>query len=201
MKYTYSEDPCPCVLLEDVFDETQLDEVWKEIDFIRLSYQSDTGGARDDDGKLMKNNNGMFLNEVFTSPDYSKIMKHTTQQLFDNGWWHGIHHTWFGKMYGRMNHKSMLISEYSDGGYYHPHSDFDVFTALIWLWKEPKPFEGGDFYFVDRNKKITPENNSGIIFLGSEPHAVDEVKGDGRFVISTFITLSPDRKLRPNRQT
>ena len=192
MKYTFTEDPCPCVLIEDVYNETQLSEVWKEINFIRLSFKSDTGGARDDDGKLMKNNKGVFLSQVFKSPEYSKITQHTGQQLFLNNWWHDIHDTWFGKMYGRMNHTSTLVSEYSDGGYYYPHSDFSVFSALIWLWEEPKSFEGGNFYFTDRDKKITPKNNSGIIFLGSEPHAVDEVRGDGRVVISTFINLRPE---------
>lgn len=192
MRIEYSDAPCPHVLLHEFFSEEELKLVWQEIDLVRLSYQTfdgyDTGAATNSDGESLKQNSGSFLYDIYKDKKFSPIIKATEQNLFYNKWYESFDH-WFGRLYAKMNHLSTLLNEYNDGDHYKPHQDNDIFTALIWLWKEPKSFSGGNFYFTNHDKKIIPENNSGIIFLGSEHHAVDTVHGDGRYCISTFINL------------
>ena len=192
MRIEYSDAPCPHVLLHEFFSEEELKLVWQEIELVRLSYQTfdgyDTGAATNSDGESLKQNSGSFLYDIYKDKKFSPIIKATEQNLFYNKWYESFDH-WFGRLYAKMNHLSTLLNEYNDGDHYKPHQDNDIFTALIWLWKEPKSFSGGNFYFTNHDKKIIPENNSGIIFLGSEHHAVDTVHGDGRFCISTFINL------------
>ena len=97
---------------------------------------------------------------------------------------------WIRKMYSNTNWSCLLTSYYKNGDYYLPHTDNAVFTFLIWLWKEPKKFEGGNFYFSDINHKVECKNNSGIIFLSSEKHEVDKVITEhndfGRYCITMF---------------
>ena len=192
MRIEYSDAPCPHVLLHEFFSEEELKLVWQEIELVRLSYQTfdgyDTGAATNSDGESLKQNSGSFLYDIYRDKKFSPILKATEQNLFYNKWYESFDH-WFGRLYAKMNHLSSLLNEYNDGDHYKPHQDNDIFTALIWLWKEPKSFSGGNFYFTNYDKKIIPENNSGIIFLGSEHHAVDTVHGDGRYCISTFINL------------
>lgn len=192
MRIEYSDAPCPHVLLHEFFSEEELKLVWQEIELVRLSYQTfdgyDTGAATNSDGESLKQNSGSFLYDIYRDKKFSPILKATEQNLFYNKWYESFDH-WFGRLYAKMNHLSSLLNEYNDGDHYKPHQDNDIFTALIWLWKEPKSFSGGNFYFTNHDKKIIPENNSGIIFLGSEHHAVDTVHGDGRYCISTFINL------------
>jgi predicted 2-oxoglutarate/Fe(II)-dependent dioxygenase YbiX len=96
------------------------------------------------------------------------------------------------------NDDTTLISYYDNGGYYKSHQDSALYTAITWFFKEPKKFNGGDFYFSNYNHKIKLKNNKTILFPSVITHSVDEIVmnnesdvgcGYGRYAVSQFFHL------------
>lgn len=71
-------------------------------------------------------------------------------------------------------------------------------TAIIWFFKEPKRFEGGNLRLTELNETIECMHNRLIIFPSYYSHEVDELKLDekyrnkglGRFSITHFYSSS-----------
>jgi len=90
---------------------------------------------------------------------------------------------------------STLISYYEDTQYYKPHADLAKYSVLIWVFKEPKKFTGGDLILTDLDLKIECKNNRMVLFPGMCLHEVTEIKmkkgknklGDGRWCIVHFF--------------
>lgn len=140
----------------------------------------------------------MFLHQMYNVPNISAIISKTQSRLFNENIVELLPtNHWFVNLYRMCNWISVLLSYYEKEHYYKPHRDISVFTALIWLWKEPKQFTGGDFMFSDHDYSVECKNNRAIIFLGPEQHAVSTVnvneefigKNYGRYTISCFTGL------------
>lgn len=81
---------------------------------------------------------------------------------------------------------STLISHYECGDEYHSHRDEAILSALYYIWKEPKPFEGGDLYFDQF--KVPIDNNCLLLFPSCISHRVSKLtSGGGRWVVTQFI--------------
>ena len=72
-----------------------------------------------------------------------------------------------------------MVSYYEDGDYYKPHIDSMMFTCLIWVFREPKQFKGGEFVLPQAGVTIPMRNNRMILFPSYYTHAVNPVKFDG----------------------
>ena len=67
-------------------------------------------------------------------------------------------------------------------------------TALVWFYKEPKRFTGGDLTFTQSQQTVECKHNRMILFPSYYLHAVDEVsmeykyrgKGLGRYCLTHF---------------
>jgi predicted 2-oxoglutarate/Fe(II)-dependent dioxygenase YbiX len=66
---------------------------------------------------------------------------------------------------------------------------------LIWFYKEPKKFEGGELLFTEKEIKIDLKHNRMILFPSHFLHEVKPIKmkeefdkGYGRYSITKFIT-------------
>ena len=198
MKVTFFETPTPHLFLEEVFTEEELDFVWSEIDFLQPKFQDpkSTSGAELHD-KIFKKNSGIFLYEVYKNPFYSDILKYIQFKIYSNDlliskW----NIPWIRKTFEICNWDTALVSYYGDSDYYDSHGDRSIFTSLIWIWKEPKSFLGGEFSFDNYSYNVELKNNSGVIFLSTELHSVTPVKipkenfkNCGRYCISSFCGL------------
>lgn len=87
-----------------------------------------------------------------------------------------------------------LISYYEESQYYKPHFDEAKFTCLIWIFKEPKKFVGGDLILEDLDLKIKCVNNRLVVFPGFLLHEVTKIKmkkpyklGEGRYTLTHFF--------------
>jgi len=197
MQISFSDEVTPHIQLKNVFDQKTLDEVYLELDYLSKFFRSEeqTGPATADNGKILKKNKGIFLNEVYTSPKYSAISNFLIQNIFciDLDKNCNLHWKpdWLHRLWNNCSTCTSLVSYYENADYYEPHVDEAMFTGLIWIWKEPKQFNGGDLLLVDNKNLIKCENNSGIIFLSKEKHAVTPISlknpGYGRFCISVFL--------------
>ena len=91
-------------------------------------------------------------------------------------------HDHLSKMLKITNWETVLLSYYDEGDLYYPHHDVAMFTTLIWLWREPKAFTGGDLILNQYDHMIKAENNSGVIFLSPEIHSVTPVMKTNRWL-------------------
>tara|TARA_B100000035_G_scaffold10_1_gene12 strand:+ start:234 stop:824 length:591 start_codon:yes stop_codon:yes gene_type:complete len=196
MKLTPYSEPSPHILLEDVFTSNQLDNIWREINFItpHLTSAEYSGSAHSESGTILKKNRGLFLHKVYVDT----VMSPICQESFKVAWKSGISDYWISpwlqNMYNQTNWNTLLLSYYENTDHYKPHIDESVFTMLLWLWKEPKKFSGGNLYFPDANYAVECKNNCGIIFMSNEKHAVDPIildtPGYGRYCISVFSGIT-----------
>ena len=200
MKVTFFENPTPHLLLENVFTDQELDLVWKEIDFLHSNFVSGetTSPAFDTNtGEVLKKNMGLFLYDIYADPSYSNIINYTNGKLYGNKYlaeqWKI---PWMKESFLSVNWDAALISYYENSDYYKPHCDGANFTSLIWIWKEPKSFEGGDFFLDNHSHEMKVKNNCGIVFLSAEKHSVSSVKmtkktfeNYGRYCISSFCGI------------
>ena len=91
------------------------------------------------------------------------------------------------------NKDATLISYYDKAKYYKPHTDTTQFTCLIWMFKEPKQFFGGNLKLTAADTTIECVNNRMLMFPGYLEHEVTEIKskndieiGYGRYCITHF---------------
>jgi len=98
------------------------------------------------------------------------------------------------RAFGQTTRDTTLISYYEESQYYKPHFDEAKFTCLVWIFKEPKKFTGGDLILEDLNIKIKCMNNRLVVIPGFLLHEVTTIKmkkpykfGDGRYTITHFF--------------
>lgn len=182
--------------IHNFYSEEELTSIWEELDGYQNKNQftppEETCPATIGE-KILKSNSGLWLYNR-ENPIDSKIANISTKLNRSRL----INHpsSWFFKDV-MFNCDSLLVSYYDDGDHYLRHNDSSYVTACIWLYKEPKKFLGGDFYFPDYDIKIKCENNSCVIFPSNIFHSVSKVhipeeyqnKGFGRYCITKFISI------------
>jgi len=198
MFITPIKDPFPFLQIKNLYSEEEVSLIWKELEFLncldKLQSPEKTGSASNSDGILLKNNKGLFLENLYSYQELSNILI-LSKKLFEPEILDIFSNLSFGyKIINKTNFEQTLVSYYENGGYYKPHKDNAIFTAITWFFKEPRKFTGGNFYFTEYDYKIEIENNLTILFPSFVEHAVDEVKlmdnskiGSGRYALSQFL--------------
>jgi len=188
-------------LEDNWYDEYTLQKVWKELDlytnpgvFVKASKEPSTAKS---DGQTLAENGRVFLNEIYLPRGrlISPILNHIDK----------IHCKEFSdkiekeipnaRNFKDTNTNATIVSYYENSDHYKPHYDTGMFTALIWLFREPKKFEGGDLYLPDIDTTIELKNNRMIFFPSWYLHEVKPIQmaptnevGWGRYTITHFFT-------------
>ena len=193
MDIAIHHQPFPYIEIQNFYTGEELNLIWSELNFFQSNSQTlaneNTNGAKDSDGKLLKKNIGIFLDEM-----YSDRFRCTSNILNCNRKLFDVLNVdnWFFKNL-RVDKDTTLVSYYENSDYYHPHKDNTIATACTWLFKEPKKFKGGDFCFPEFGIEIPVRNNYAVVFPGQVLHAVTKVEmeddnpGHGRYCISQFL--------------
>jgi hypothetical protein len=196
MKLQFLQKGTPIILIDNFFTDNQLSAVFKELDILNPHFldPDQTGSAKNiESGTLLKNNKGIFLDEVYKDHTFSPICNSIVSNLSNensniNNLWYP---PWISVTWKNTTNISFLVNCYSDSDYYEYHTDVSVFTLLIWLWKEPKSFDGGNLKLESYSEDIECKNNCGIIFPSGELHAVTPVKlknsDNKRYSIACFF--------------
>jgi hypothetical protein len=179
------KEPFPFLKIVNLYNENELELIWQELNFLttKLENPENTGTAKDDEGKALKNNSGLLLDDVYQKRNISNILS-INPKLFSPEIINAFSELSFGyQNIKKTNYDRTLISYYENGGYYKPHEDIAIYTAVTWFFKEPKAFVGGDFYFTDYNLKIEIQNNITVLFPSFVKHSVDEVILENKNII------------------
>jgi len=185
MKAEFLMEPFPHVLMKDFYTEGDMIAVMEEKRKVdpHLLPPGMTGSAvHEKTGRPMKFNSGLFLSDAMPNSEIvSLARRHIFQELVDQ-----IDCKWWVDLWRQNNRQSWMLSRYMNGQYYNAHIDKSLFTMLIWFYKEPKQFTGGDLIFTDFQYTIPCINNTGVIFFGPTRHEVPPVRGDGRYTLTLF---------------
>lgn len=197
---TKIKDPFPYLKIENLYTEEELELIGDELIFLnhksKLEDPESTGSAKDSSDNTLKENRGLFLDDLYRRRGISNILS-VNRKLFNKEYLEAYASLNFGyKSILECNQDATLISYYENGGYYKPHRDTSMHTALTWFFEIPKRFEGGDLFFPEYDEKIEIQQNMTIIFPSFVLHSVEEVKMDenlnygfGRYCMSQFITI------------
>ena len=201
-KVTSYNEPFPYLYLENVYSEDDLNHIWKDLDVYQDSFEHfykhprETGSAghTDQPNALAKQNRGFFLHDVYHHPHHSAISR-CSEKIYYKELLNVEGNKYFEDC--QFNEISILLSQYGPNDYYLPHRDATIATGCLWLYKEPKKFEGGVFRFTDYDLEIECKNNCMVVFPGPYKHEVTEIEMDdndfadgyGRYTISFFMNV------------
>jgi hypothetical protein len=189
------KEPFGYIVIDDMYTDEELELIWREIDFLtpKLKSPEETGSAIDVElNDYKKKASALFLDAVYSQREVSDILtlnrKLFSDEIITAG--KSLH-----PIYGFMdlcNHDTTLLNRYVDGGYYAPHRDVAVLTAVT-FFIDGVGFTGGDFQFTDYNYSVEQKNNRTIIFPSPARHAVSKIKvpenGKGRYSMAQFIMM------------
>ena len=202
MKITYYNDPDEHLIVENAYTSIEQKLIWQELDFLtdprKLLKSSElTRSATDDNGIPLKQNYGVFLEEVYSDTHYSNILEITKNKIDHNLF------NYFPKglrdISKKANLVTTLLSYYESDDGYKSHTDQSVVTITSYFFREPKKFTGGELLLGDKNIEI--KNNMMVIFFGHNTHGVSTIQmlneqpfiGLGRYCISQFLFVVPSQ--------
>lgn len=198
------ESAFPYLVIDNWFDEQELNLVWKELEFLNSSNQmnraeKESSTAKDQIGNPMAAAKRANLDEIYNikRADYSNILR-LKDKLRQPSFFENVKNTFPEGTFQRftnIDRIDSMISYYENYDFYKTHNDISYLTILIWLYKEPKKFDGGELELNESSNIIDCKNNRLIMFRGDNFHTVNPVimksedtnKMNGRFTLTYFL--------------
>ena len=198
----FTKDPSfPFLLIDGFYDEREEELIWRELEFYSGKYihtdRDRTGKpAKDDKGSSLTSSHRIYLDRV-----YHQEFRHFSNIL---------------TVYGKITNEEVLqaakdnlptfpilemsnrdlsqISYYDSGDFYCQHCDTFGFTVLVWFFKQPKRFVGGDFILSGPNATVECKHNRLVMIPSHYFHGVTPItmaeeyknKGLGRYTLTHF---------------
>jgi Rps23 Pro-64 3,4-dihydroxylase Tpa1-like proline 4-hydroxylase len=199
--------PQPQILVvDDWYSKEEEERVWKELEFYTQPNKFDRAEngnvALDEDNKVLGEHFRVHLDQLYTpkardllnisdilnyhsklqTPQFHEAIKKANPTYY--------------RMFRETNITYSLISYYDANDYYKPHHDIFMWTVLIWFYKQPKAYTGGDLIFPEYNNfRVESLHNRMIAFPSYYLHGVETInlpedktnKGLGRYTITHFL--------------
>ena len=200
MIITKVNKPFPYLLVDEFYDDSEVNLIWQELDFLAQPFKYQDGSfsnkEKDRDGVAVKQSKCIHLDNVYADRKISNILM-VNRKLFSEQITMAFSDLSFGYDYfSKCNLDYTTLTLYDEDDYYLPHDDFSMYSAITWFYKEPKKFKNGDLVFSDYNHSVEVKNNRMIMFPSQIIHQVDKlvfddtprIFGDGRYAISQFVS-------------
>lgn len=190
----------PYYVFDNVYESRTVDDLLLEQDLIikNILRKDGTGGAKDYEGKLLKNNFACFINDIYkdymASPAFRASRSYFTEEILFGD---------MSKFHWALNVlryvdlvEQVQFLYYENSNSYGCHEDKSSLTLLYWLAKEPMGFEGGDL-ILDNDVTVDFKSNRLVAMSCRCPHEVTKIvsltdkEGYGRHCISTFLNFNP----------
>ena len=200
----------PFLIVDNWYTEEEEKSIWQELNYYlsvgkkNLKRAENTVVATKNDIPL-SNAFRIYLENFYTKEGFenSTIFKCTYKQKTKQFLDHIKNCVPYGRTFKDSNGVSTLISYYEENDYYDTHYDNFQWTNCIWMCKEPKKFNGGDFELPEIKTKILLKNNRAIFFPSCFEHKSNVIKfnekindiGFGKFTITHFYYSFPSGQL------
>jgi len=192
----------PFLVIDNWYTPGEEKAVWKELDFFsatpkdQIDRAENTIVARKKDGSSKSKAYRFYMEEFYKKRELSPILNCTYKQTTPE--FNNIikECTPYSRCFLSSNFDSAMVSYYEENDHYEPHHDTMLWTCLIWMVREPRLFDGGDFVLDDIDTTIKLKNNRMVMFPSCFLHSVTPVKfhtqpndvGYGRYTITHFYT-------------
>lgn len=190
----------PYLIVDDLYNLDEQELIWNELDKHQDDLEVDI--KAEDLLKNRKENVGnptrLYMDELYKDKrNESAILSMYTDKVFSDEIIQAYSETtpaWV--TYPTTNHDWTQISYHEKNDTYRKHFDSVMHTCVVWFYREPKRFIGGDLRFPQSNKVVEFKHNRMVLFPGYYLHEVDEVKmekkdmkkGLGRYCITHFFS-------------
>ena len=197
----------PFIVVDNWYNEAEEKAVWKELDFLsalpreNIDRAETTIVARNPDGTARSNAYRWYLEGVYNQENrhHSHIWNCQYKQRSPEFHKHIMQCMPYGRSFLSSDKDSTLLSYYEDNDHYKPHHDTFHWTNLIWMVREPRLFDGGDFKLNEPNIEVKLKHNRAVFFPCCYLHSVSPVKfhtkpkeiGYGRYTITHFYYSTP----------
>jgi Rps23 Pro-64 3,4-dihydroxylase Tpa1-like proline 4-hydroxylase len=199
----FIENPAfPFIVIDEFYDKKEEELIWQELEFYSGKYinaDHDTTGNRSEDcetGKVHSSSNRIYLDQIYNQDSryisnilnvYGKITSEDVMKVVRDN-------MPTAPILEMSNYDLSQISYYDSGDFYDDHVDFYGYTVLVWFFKEPKRFSGGDFMILGPNKLIECKHNRLVMIPSYYTHSVTPIimekiyrnKGLGRYTLTHF---------------
>ena len=188
----------PYMLVDDFYTTEEQFLIWEELEYYRKENLYSDGKRPGNRGvSSAANLNRIYLEEIYPNNRedsniltvYKKILSPEVLENYRQT-------TPTARQFENTNNDCSLVSYYEDSNNYGTHFDFFMHTVLIWFFKKPKRFEGGNLRFPESNETVECIHNRMIMFPSYYLHEVDKVKienkyrdqGLGRYCMTHFYS-------------
>lgn len=192
----------PFIVADNWYSPEEEELIWKELDFYYKPENLEHASLHSAkyNNKNLSNSWRIYPTSIFNTKylNVSTIMS-TLKKYYNTSFLNFIEESMpQGIQFKNATNLDTMISYYDNNQEYKPHFDTTQFTSIIWFYKQPKKFNGGDFLFNQFNETVKCVHNRMIFFPSYYLHSVTPVsienqfqnKGFGRFAITNFF-LSP----------
>jgi len=190
----------PFLVIDNWYTPNEEKAVWKELDFFSVTPKGhidraeNTIVARYPDGSSKSKAYRFYIEQYYKKREISPILNCMYKQQtpeFKDIISECMPHA---RSFLSSNIDSSLLSYYEENDHYEPHHDTYLWTCLIWMVREPRLFEGGDFKLNEPDIEVKLKNNRMVMFPCCYLHSVSPVKfhnppkenGFGRYTITHF---------------
>tara|TARA_R110001592_G_scaffold84139_2_gene248984 strand:+ start:36 stop:683 length:648 start_codon:yes stop_codon:yes gene_type:complete len=204
MKFTICNDDkvFPYLVVDNFYSRNEQKLIWEELthhqdkDNFKLDDPMHSTSAKDKKtNKPLSNSKRIYLDSIYKDNRnrsniltvYQKIISPSVRKAYRN-----TTPSW--RIFEVTNRDASLVSYYENKQGYKAHFDKFMHSALIWFYKKPKRFKGGDLTFNQPNKIVECKHNRLVLFPSYYLHSIDEVnmekkyrdKGLGRYCLTHF---------------
>jgi len=173
----------PFLLVDNWFSPEEEELVWKELDYYtcyETMYNSGEKGdaASDDDGKSLSDSYRMYPDHMYNgeSRRISHILRFQQPKIFSKEIVAAmLETTSAARLWENCTQDNTIINYYENDNQYKKHCDTSFVSAIIWLYRSPKLYTGGEFTFVDSGITIEDKHNRLVMFPGFYEHEVAPV--------------------------
>ena len=190
----------PFLVIDNWYTPSEEKAVWKELDFFgatpkdQIDRAENTIVARNPDGSSKSTAYRFYIEDYYRKREISPIINCLYKQKTPE--FHNIISKCmpYARSFLSSNADSSLLSYYEENDHYEPHHDTFAWTCLVWMVREPRLFNGGDFKLNEPDIEVKLKNNRAVFFPSCYLHSVSPVKfhtqpkeiGYGRYTITHF---------------
>lgn len=180
------------VIADDFFTPEEYEKNQKELlDIKRFANIPEiVGAAKNENKEYIKNGNGLFLDNLYAMDRSKSDILNSFNKIFSEDFSKQIICEDASFLHLRCSSRDdTLVNYYGDGGYYDPHRDISILSAL-WFDRIGS-VRGGEFVFPEHDVVIEPKPNRLVLFHGCTLHGARLVEADKnayRISIAKFIS-------------
>ena len=175
----------PYMLIDDFYTDNQQLEIWEELEYYRKENLYSDGKLEDGYGvSPAANLNRLYLEELYPYPDNredSNILRLYKRILLPEVIRNYRNTTPSARQFESTNYDCSLVNYYDDSNSYGEHFDSFMHTVVIWFYKEPKRFEGGNLRLPELNKTVECIHNRMVMFPSYYLHEVEKVEIESKY--------------------